>query len=46
MAGSAKNRKPLSQKRQDLLNSIGFNWVGGVANQTWGRKLLRSSLVI
>jgi superfamily II DNA or RNA helicase len=35
MAGSAKNRKPLSQKRQDLLNSIGFNWVGGVANQTW-----------
>ena len=36
MAGNARNRKPLSKKRQDLLNSINFNWVGeGVSNQTW-----------
>ena len=36
MAGNAKNRKPLSQKRQDLLNSINFEWVGeGKFNQTW-----------
>ncbi len=28
MAGNARNRKPLSQKRIDLLNSINFKWVG------------------
>lgn len=28
MAGNARNRKPLSQDRIDLLNSIDFKWVG------------------
>lgn len=27
-AGNARNRKPLSKKREQALNSIGFKWVG------------------
>ena len=35
-AGNARNRKPLSKKREEALNSIGFNWVGeGNASQPW-----------
>lgn len=35
-AGNLKNRKPLSNNRVDLLNSINFLWVGeGKANQPW-----------
>lgn len=35
-AGNLRNRKPLSKKRVDLLNSINFIWIGeGKANQPW-----------
>lgn len=35
-AGNLKNRKPLSKKRVDLLDSINFQWIGeGKANQPW-----------
>lgn len=35
-AGNLRNRKPLSKKRVDLLDSINFHWIGeGAANQPW-----------
>ena len=35
-AGTARNRKPLSQERKQALDSIDFKWVGeGAMNLTW-----------
>lgn len=34
--GTLRNRKPLSKKRVDLLNSINFSWIGeGKSTQPW-----------
>ncbi len=36
MAGNLRRRKPLSQKRLDLLESIDFQWIGGGnSNKSW-----------
>src|SRR5690606_22111291 len=35
-AGNLENRKPLTKKRVNLLDSINFHWIGeGIANQPW-----------